>query len=125
MDKDNAKSLNKHRQEYTQDFKREAVNLVETSGKSVPHLARDLSISDSILYKWQKQLGNQGDQAFPGKGRASRKCVCRLAQALWFAQSACCSQRSGSALLTQAGSSLDGSEGFNAQAKKAHDAHDG
>jgi transposase len=68
MDKDNANSSNKHRQEYTQDFKREAVNLVETSGKSVPQVARDLGISDSILYKWQKQLSNQGEQAFPGKG---------------------------------------------------------
>lgn len=68
MDKDNARSSNKHRQEYTQDFKREAVNLVETSGKSVPQVARDLGISDSILYKWQKQLDNQGEQAFPGKG---------------------------------------------------------
>jgi transposase len=68
MDKDNAKSSNKLRQECTQDFKREAVNLVETSGKSVPQVARDLGISDSILYKWQKQLGIQGEQAFPGKG---------------------------------------------------------
>jgi transposase len=67
MDKDNAKCSNKHRQEYTQDFKREALNLVETSGKSVPQVARDPGISASILYKWQKQLGNQGEQAFPGK----------------------------------------------------------
>ncbi|MDB5081644.1 MAG: Transposase [Chloroflexi bacterium] len=50
MDKDAARSATKHRQEYTPDFKREAVNLVETSGKSVPQVARDLSISDCILY---------------------------------------------------------------------------
>jgi transposase len=68
MDKNNANSSSKHRQEYTPDFKREAVNLLETSGKSVPQIARDLGISDSILYKWQKQLGSQGEQAFPGKG---------------------------------------------------------
>ena len=68
MDKDNAKSSNKHRQECTPDFKREAVNLVETSSKSVPQIAKDLGISDSILYKWQKQLGKQGEQAFLGKG---------------------------------------------------------
>ncbi|MBN9392727.1 MAG: transposase [Chloroflexi bacterium] len=49
----------------TPEFK---VNLVESSGKSVPQIARDLGISDSILYKWQKQLVTQGEQAFPGKG---------------------------------------------------------
>jgi transposase len=31
-------------------------------------IAKDLGISDSILYKWQKQLTDQGEQAFPGKG---------------------------------------------------------
>ena len=72
MDKEPTKSSNKHRQEYTPDFKREAVNLVETSGKSVPQVAKDLGISDSILYKWQKQLGNQGEQAFPGKGHQTQ-----------------------------------------------------
>ena len=72
MDKDNAKSSNKHRQEYTPDIKREAINLVETSAKNVPQVARDLGISDSILYKWQNQLGNQGEQAFPGKGHQTQ-----------------------------------------------------
>jgi transposase-like protein len=42
IDKDPARSANKHRQEYTPDFKREAVNLLETGGKSVPQVARDL-----------------------------------------------------------------------------------
>ena len=68
MDKDTTKGSNKFRQEYSPEFKREAVNLVETSGKSVPQVARDLGISDSIVYKWQKQLGKQGEQAFPAKG---------------------------------------------------------
>jgi transposase len=59
-----AKQLRK----YSPEFKREAVNLVESSGKSVPQIAKELGISDSILYKWQKQLTAQGEQAFPGKG---------------------------------------------------------
>ena len=46
----------KHQRKYTPEFKREAVNLVETSGKSVPQIARDLGISASILYKWQKLM---------------------------------------------------------------------
>ncbi len=72
MDKDNAKSSNKPRQEYSPEFKREAVNVVETSGKSVTQIARDLGISDSIVYKWHKQLGKQGGQAFPGKGHQTQ-----------------------------------------------------
>ncbi len=68
-EKDSVKSSNRLRQEYTPDLKRVAVNLVETSGKSVPRVANDLGISDSILYKWQKQLGKQ---AFPGKGHQTQ-----------------------------------------------------
>ncbi len=72
MGKDNAKSSNKHRQEYTPEFKRDAVNLVESSTKSVPQIAKDLGISDSILYKRQKQLGKQGEQPFLAKATRSR-----------------------------------------------------
>lgn len=72
MDRDNTKSSIKHRQEYTAEFKRDAVNLVETSTKSVPQIAKDLGISDTMLYKWQKQLGKQGEQAFPGKGHQTQ-----------------------------------------------------
>ena len=46
----------------------EAVCLVETSGKGKSAIARDLGISDSALCKWCKELGMNGEQAFPGKG---------------------------------------------------------
>ena len=54
--------------EYTAEFKREAVKLLETSGKPGAQIARDLGISDSVLYHWRKRLAEQGEQAFPGKG---------------------------------------------------------
>lgn len=53
---------------YTKEFKQEAVQLVETSKKSKSEIARDLGISDSALSKWCKAFGNDGEQAFPGKG---------------------------------------------------------
>ncbi|HEX2916331.1 MAG TPA: transposase [Chloroflexia bacterium] len=53
---------------YSAEFKREAVRLLETCGKSGVQVARDLGISDSILYTWRKQLTEQGEEAFPGKG---------------------------------------------------------
>ena len=56
---------------YTKEFKQEAVKLVETSNKSKSEIARDLGISDSALSKWCKEFGNNGDNAFPGKGHQS------------------------------------------------------
>ena len=58
----------KQQPSYTKEFKQEAVRLVETSGKGKSAIARDLGISDSALCKWCKELGMNGEQAFPGKG---------------------------------------------------------
>ena len=53
---------------YTKEFKQQAVQLFETSGKSKTQISRDLGISDSALSKWCKEFGEQGEKAFPGKG---------------------------------------------------------
>jgi transposase len=53
---------------YTAEFKREAVRLLETSGKSGAQIAQELGISDGSLYTWRKQLAEQGEVAFPVKG---------------------------------------------------------
>jgi transposase len=65
------------------DSKEEAVKLVESSSKPAAQIARDLGISDSALYQWQKQLAEKGPEASPGTGhrgsqytsRAYRGCV--------------------------------------------------
>jgi transposase len=41
---------------------------VQTSGKSMARIARDLGIADSTLHHWCKLLSEQGEQAFPGSG---------------------------------------------------------
>lgn len=41
------------RRSYTEEFKREAVRLMETSGKPVAQIARDLGINDNNLYRWR------------------------------------------------------------------------
>lgn len=43
--------MNKTPPSYTEEFKRDAVRLVETNGKSKTQIARDLEISDSALYR--------------------------------------------------------------------------
>jgi transposase len=53
---------------YTKEFKAEAVRLVQTSGKSITQIARELGISDSAIHNWRKELTEHGKEAFPGKG---------------------------------------------------------
>ena len=60
--------MGKSQPTYTKEFKRQAVQLFETTGKNKTQIARDLGISDSALNKWCKELGERGKEAFPGKG---------------------------------------------------------
>lgn len=57
----------KHRT-FPAEFKRAAVQLLETSGKPGAQIARELGISDRALEQWRRQLVDQGDDAFPGNG---------------------------------------------------------
>jgi len=44
-------------QKHSNEFKLEAVHLAEQDGASVAQVARDLGISDSVLYDWVKKFG--------------------------------------------------------------------
>jgi len=54
---------------YDKQFKQDAVNLLNTSKKSVPEVASDLGIDENRLYQWRKEMAVDGAAAFPGKGR--------------------------------------------------------
>lgn len=56
------------RRRYTREFKREAIRLYETSGKSVRQIEIDLGITPGLLNKWRAQERSNGQQAFPGTG---------------------------------------------------------
>jgi transposase len=58
----------KEQRTFTREFKLEAVQLVQKSGKSQTHIARDLGIADSTLHHWCKEFAGAGSQAFPGSG---------------------------------------------------------
>jgi transposase len=58
----------KEQRTFTKEFKLEAVQLVQRSGKSQAQIARDLGIADSTLHHWCKEFAEQGSQAFPGSG---------------------------------------------------------
>ena len=44
---------------YSNEFKLEAVKLVESSGKGVQQISMDLGISDNSLYTWVKRYGRK------------------------------------------------------------------
>ena len=57
------------RTRFTQDFKLEAVRLLEAGGRPAAVIARELGVPRNRLYKWQEQVRNKGVGAFPGSGR--------------------------------------------------------
>jgi transposase len=59
----------KTRRTFTQEFKAEAVKLVTERGRSVAEVAGDLDLSESLLRGWKRALDQDGDVAFPGKGK--------------------------------------------------------
>ena len=57
------------RTRYTEEFKRQAVELLETRDKPAVELARELGVRQNQLYKWREELLKKGDAAFKGSGR--------------------------------------------------------
>jgi transposase len=53
---------------YTQEFKREAVRLVQTSDKPISQVARKLGISHSSIPEWRKALAEHSPEALAGSG---------------------------------------------------------
>jgi transposase-like protein len=60
------------RRKYTEEFKREAVHLMVTSGKPVAQRARDLGINDNNLYRWRGLYGNQAPARPAGRADFAR-----------------------------------------------------
>lgn len=60
--------MNKRKQ-YTAEFKREALRLLDQPEVSVQRIANDLGVSSHSLYAWQKTAQAQGALAFPGHGK--------------------------------------------------------
>jgi transposase len=61
--------MTQKRKNYTAEFKQEAVRLVTEQGYSMSQAARNLDININMLRRWKHQINEQGQEAFPGKGR--------------------------------------------------------
>jgi transposase len=59
----------KQRRTYTREFKLEAVRLITEKGYSIADASRNLGVEYSVLRRWKKQLADDPQNVFPGKGR--------------------------------------------------------
>lgn len=58
------------RRKYSEEFKREAVEMTLVEGVTLAQVARELGIGANMLGRWRRELQGHGVKAFPGKGRA-------------------------------------------------------
>ncbi len=61
-------SQGKRHRRYGKDFKSQAVQLSIQPGMSVPKAAEQLDIPVNALYRWKKELAENGQDAFRGHG---------------------------------------------------------
>src|SRR6187551_2934462 len=47
----------RQRRSFTDDYKRQAVDLVASSGRSIGSVAKELGLRDSVLRRWVEQRG--------------------------------------------------------------------
>jgi len=62
---------NGKRRSFDRAFRVEAVRLVTEEKRKAAEVARDLGVSATLLHRWKRQLAEEGERAFPGKGRQS------------------------------------------------------
>lgn len=68
----------KKRNSYTKEFKIQAVQLLNSSGKSGHQIEEELGIGEGTIYRWRRQLEESGELAFPGNGNERDKEVAEL-----------------------------------------------
>ena len=71
--------MSSRRKRFTEEFKREAVRLVEETGRSASQVARELGITPSALCRWRKQFEEERDAGLaPGSKKAMEEELRRL-----------------------------------------------
>jgi transposase len=88
----------RQRRSFTDDYKRQAVDLVASSGRSIGSVAKELGLRDSALRRWVEQRGgpagadgsdaaphNAGDAAVGGLRGRDRVCRERTSGCAWSA----------------------------------------
>ena len=74
--------MSETRRKYTEEFKIEAVRLMENSSKSGREIEQDLGIGKGALYRWRQELQDENLRAFPGHGNLRDEELYRLRKEL-------------------------------------------
>jgi len=56
------------RRKFSEEFKREAVELTRQPGATVSQIARDIGVGAGLLGRWRRELAEGKGEAFPGSG---------------------------------------------------------
>lgn len=70
--------MSEKRRSYTEEFKIEAVKLLSESEESAAQIARELGIPQTNLSRWKREMEEDPEGAFPGKGNARDEELARL-----------------------------------------------
>jgi transposase len=66
------------RRKFDKEFKMKAVELLNSSGKTITEISDNLGISSTNLGKWKKEFENSKENAFPGNGNPRDKEIADL-----------------------------------------------
>ena len=76
------RSSNRRRCQYDEEFKRNAVELLESGERTAVQLGRELGVSDCSLGKWKRQFGRQGQASGSGGLGAEQSRIAQLEREL-------------------------------------------
>jgi transposase len=54
---------------YDEEFKREAVRLVEEEGRTAHSVEKELGLGNGAISRWRKAISADSENPFPGKGK--------------------------------------------------------
>lgn len=61
------------RRKFDKEFKKNAIDLLNSSGKSITEISSDLGIHPNNLGNWKKEFEKSKENAFPGNGNPRDK----------------------------------------------------
>ncbi len=70
------------RRKFDNQFKIDAVRLLESSGKTATEIAKDLGIRQDALSRWKREFNQENLEVFPGNGNPRDEEVARLKKEL-------------------------------------------
>ena len=61
--------MGKKRRRFSQEYKREVVEMILQGGQDIHDLSRDLELRPDMVQRWVKKYQSDGERAFPGQGK--------------------------------------------------------